>query len=111
MKDIHIKIGKIILKDFFEYNDKEPFDDSEYIPLNKLLINGIAKSISAEGFKEDTVLLVKDELKDFVRDLYINLWLKNATEDEGRDDIDLEEERNRAIYTFDYIYEHEEHPK
>ena len=44
--------------------------------------------------------------------MYQNIWIEHSKEDEEPDGepVDLEKEFQSAQYTFDYIYEHGEHP-
>ena len=53
-----------------------------------------------------------EKLKAFNRSLYQNIWIEHAKEDEdgNEEPVDLKKECELAGYTFDYIYEHGEHP-
>ena len=56
---------------------------------------------------------VSEKLKAFNRSLYQNIWIEQAKEDHGSDEnpLDLEKEYELAKDTFEYIYEHGEHPQ
>ena len=53
---------------------------------------------------------VNNQLKDFNRVLYTDLWIKNTKENEGVG-IDIDKEIELAKYYFDYVYKNEEHPR
>jgi len=106
----YIKIGETILKKYFDHNCKNSLDDAEYIPIVKVIIQGIEESMLSANEDKKEIRKVKNKLKDFNRKLYTDLWMKHAREDEDEDDIDEEKEINSARYYFDYIYKHEEHP-
>jgi hypothetical protein len=50
-----------------------------------------------------------EKLRTFNRQMYQNIWIKHAKEDEEQ--FDLEKELQAAQYYFDYIYEHGKHPR
>jgi hypothetical protein len=50
-----------------------------------------------------------EKLRTFNRQMYQNIGIKHAKEDEEQ--FDLEKESQLAQYYFDYIYEHGEHPR
>ena len=106
--DTYLNIGKSILQDYFNYYCEESLDDAEYIPVVKVIIDGITKSMDSEHFKGEDIQNIKETLKEFNRDLYVANWLKQTKEDEGS--LDSEGETESATYYFDYIYEHGEHP-
>lgn len=105
----YIRIGEAILKKYFDHNCKNSLDDAEYIPIVKIIIQGIEESMLADSMDKKEIRKAKNRLKDYNRKLYIALWLRNTRENEG-DDIVEEEESNTAKYYFDYVYKHEEHP-
>lgn len=105
----YVKIGKSILHEYFVYNCKQSMDDVEYIPVIKIIIKGICKSMSLSNCDKKDIREVENKLKDFNRNLYTDLWLKNTKENEG-DDLDVDEETESAKYYFDYVYKNEEHP-
>lgn len=47
--DVYLKIGRSILKNYFEYNNKDPVDDTEYIPVVRVIIEAIAKEMKSSG--------------------------------------------------------------
>ena len=107
----HLNIGKAILHDYFDFYCEQTLDDAEYIPVIKIIINGIRKSMVSDRFDMKDIQAVKKSLTEFNRDLYINRWLIHAKEDENENSLDLEEESEAAKYYFDYIYKHGEHPR
>lgn len=50
---------------------------------------------------------IEEVLKSHARNLYVQVWLSF---EEKPDDEDPTAEADNAIYYFDYIYEHGEHP-
>ena len=104
----HLNIGKSILRDYYDFSCEKSLDDAEYIPVVRIIIEGIVKAMSAENFNEKDIQAIENDLKEFNRAFYVNGWLNNTKEDEG--DIDVEEETESARYYFDYIYEHGEQP-
>ena len=106
----YFNIGEAILKKYFDHNCKNAIDDTEYIPIVKVIIQGIEESMLSSNEDKKEIREVKNKLKDFNRKLYTELWLKHARENEDEDDIDEEKELNSAIYCFDYIYKNEEYP-
>ncbi len=105
----YLKIGKTILHEYFVYSGKHSMDDVEYIPVVKIIIQGICKSMTLSKSDKKEIRKVNNQLKDFNRKLYTDLWLKNTKENEGND-IDVDEETESAKYYFDYVYKNEEHP-
>ena len=111
MGDNYENIGIAILKNFFNYYHEQRLDDAEYIPVVKIIINGIQESMLSSGIAEKDVESLKNRLMEFNRELYKELWLKYAKEDEDSENLDLDDESESAMYYFDYIYEHGEHPR
>ncbi len=110
MMQRHINIGKSILNDYFDFYCEQMLDDADYIPVIKVIINGISKAMDRTQFNAKDIQTVKKTLMEYNRDLYINRWLENAKEDEDERNLNLEDEAESAKYYFDYIYEHGEHP-
>jgi len=111
MGDNYENIGIAILKNFFNYYHEQRLDDAEYIPVVKIIINGIQESMLSSGIAEKDVESLKNRLMEFNRELYKELWLKHAKENEDSEVFDLDSESESAEYYFDYIYEHGEHPR
>ena len=109
---IFLTIGKAILRNYFDYYTKNSMDDAEYIPTVKVIIEGITKEMKSSGMGEPNCNELSEKLKTFNRQMYQNIWIDHAKEDEDTDEepFDLEKECELARYTFDYIYEHGEHP-
>lgn len=109
----YLQIGRTILRSYFDYYTKKSLDDTEYIPVVRLIIEGMAKEMRSSGMLGPNCHEVVDKLKAFNRSLYQNIWIEHAKEDEewGEEPADLEKEYESAKYTFDYIYEHGEHPE
>ena len=109
----YFKVGKTILHKYFDYYIKHTIDDTEYIPVVRLIIEGIAKEMKSSGMPEPGWKEVARKLKDFNLQMYQNIWIKHAKEDydpEDEEHFDLEKESELAKYTFDYIYKHGKHP-
>jgi hypothetical protein len=88
-------------------------DDTEYIPVVRLIIEGIAEEMKSSGVLESNSKEVAKRLKDFNRQMYQNIWIEHAKEDydpEDEEPFDLAKEYELAKYNFDYIYDHRKHP-
>ena len=109
--DTYISVGKAILSDFYRHYNKVGLDDAEYIPVIRVIIEGIAKAMTEAGLNKKEAKAVEKTLQKFNRDLYLKGWLKNAKEELGKSEFDLEEETEAGTYYFDYIYKHGEHPR
>jgi len=104
-------IGISILKNFYDYYCAQKLDDAEYIPVVKVIINGIQESMLSSGVPDKEAESLNEKLIGFNRELYKDLWLKNAKKNEDPKDIDLDSEAESAAYYFGYVYEHGEHPR
>ncbi|HSB05724.1 MAG TPA: hypothetical protein VLK23_11070 [Thermodesulfobacteriota bacterium] len=106
-------IGKRILQKYFDYSNEKSLDDTEYIPVVRLIIEGISEEMSSAGMPGSSCNEVAEKLKAFNRSLYQNIWIKHTKEDQDPDEepLDLEKEYETAKRTFDYIYDHGEHPE
>ena len=109
--DTYVRVGKAVLSDFYRHYNKVGLDDAEYIPVIRLSIEGIGKSMIEAGAEKREVKAVEKTLKKFNVDLYLKGWLKNAKEELGKSKFDMEEETGAGTYYFDYIYKHGEHPR
>jgi len=109
----YLKIGRTILRKYFDYYTENSLDDKEYLPVVRLIIEGIAEQMRFSGMLGPSCDEVAEKLKAFNRSLYQNIWIEHAKEDEDLDEepLDLGKEYEFAKYTFDYIYEHGEHPE
>jgi hypothetical protein len=106
-----MNIGKTILSNLFRFYRKRKLDDAEYVPVAKVIIEGITEAMTEAGFAKKDVKRAEKDLRVFNRDLYVDLWLKHAKEDLGEKDVDIDAEIEDATYYFDYIYKHGEHPR
>lgn len=106
---IYLKIGRSILRRYFDYSTKQTIDDSKYIPTVRVIIEGITEEMKSLGLGKPNCDELAKKLKTFNRQMYQNIWIKHAKEDEEQ--FDLEKESQLAQYYFDYIYEHGEHPR
>ena len=111
MGDNYENIGIAILKNFFDYYREQTLDDEDYIPVVKVIINGMQESMLSSGIAEKDVESLKNRLIEFTRELYKERWLEHAREDEDSENLDLDGESESATFYFDYIYEHGEHPR
>jgi hypothetical protein len=109
--EAHISIGKAVSSNFFRFYNKMELDDAEYIPVVRVIIEGIAKALTAAGADKKDVKAAEETLKKFNRDLYLEGWLKNAREKLGKSEFDMEDETVNGTYYFDYIYKHRRHPR
>ena len=107
----HISIGKTVLSNLYRHYNKVGLDDAEYIPVIRVIIEGIAKAMAEAGVDKKDVKAVEKTLQRFNLDLYLKGWLKNAKEELGKSEFDMEEETEAGTYYFDYIYKHGEHPR
>lgn len=107
----HLHIGKAILHDYFDFYCEQTLDDTEYIPVVKIVIDAMVKSMASDRFDMKDIQVVKNSLTEFNCDLYTNRWLIQAKEAENGNSLNEEEESEAAKYYFDYIYEHGEHPR
>jgi hypothetical protein len=85
----HIRVGKTVLGNLFRYYDKMELDDAEYIPVVRVIIEGIGKALTEAGAGKKDVKTVEETLKRFNRDLYLEGWLKNSPEDLGESVFDV----------------------
>ena len=108
----YLKVGETILRKYFDYSTKYSVDDVEYIPVVRLIIEGIAEEMKSSGVLEPNCKEVAEKLRAFNRSLYQNIWIEHAKEDEDPDEepFDREKEYKLAKYTFDYVYKHRKHP-
>jgi hypothetical protein len=109
--DIYVSTGKAILGDFYRHYNKVGLDDAEYIPVIRVIIEGIAKAMTEAEVGKKEVKAVEKTLQKFNLDLYLKGWLKNAREELGKSEFDVEEETETGSYYFYYIYKHGEHPR
>ena len=109
--ETHINIGKAVLADFYRHYNKVGLVDAEYIPVVRVIIEGIGKALTKAGVGKKDVKTAEETLKKFNRDLYLKGWLRNAREDLGESKVDLEEETEEGTYCFDYIYKRGKHPR
>jgi hypothetical protein len=104
-----LKIGRSILRNYFEYYTNNSIDDAEYIPTVRVIIEGITEGMGSCGMGKPNCDELAENLKTFNREMYQYLWIKHAKQKEGQ--LDLEKESQSAKYDFDYIYEYGEHPR
>ena len=76
-----------------------------------MIIEGIAKAMTEARLDKKEVKAAEKTLQRFNLDLYLKGWLKNAKEELGKSEFDLEEETEAGTYYFEYIYKHGEHPR
>ncbi|WP_067521602.1 hypothetical protein [Endozoicomonas ascidiicola] len=95
-----ITIGKAVLLQLHQRNQKELMDDSDYIPVLKTVISGVVSTAPDPVSQRQ----IQQTLHEYARDLYMQLWISTTAEGE---DPELDE----GLETFDYIYEHENWPK
>lgn len=106
---IYLKIGRSILQRYLDYTTKKIIDDSEYIPTVRVIIEGITEEMRSCGMERPNGDELAEKLRTFNCQMYQNVWIKHAREDEEQ--FDLEKELQAAQYYFDYIYEHGKHPR
>ena len=63
----YLKIGRTILRNYFDYYTKNSLDDAEYIPVVRLIIEGIAEEMRSSGMLEPNCKEVAEKLKAFNR--------------------------------------------
>jgi hypothetical protein len=109
--DPHITIGKAVLKNLFRFYEERGLDDAEYIPVVRVIIDGIAQAMTSAGLDKKDVKTAEKTLRAFNRDLYVDGWVNNAREESGEREFDMEAEAAEGNYYFDYVYKHGEHPR
>ena len=100
-----------LLDDFYRHYNEVGLDDAEYIPVVRVIIEGLGKALTEAGVGKKDVKAAEETLKEFNRGLYLKGWLKNAGEDLREREFDLEEETEEGTYCFDCIYKHGRHPR
>ena len=109
--DTHVSIGKAVLGDLFRFYEERGLDDAEYIPVVKVIIEGIAKAPTSAGLDKKDIKAAEKKLRAFNRDLYVDGWVNNAREESGEKELDMAAETAEGSYYFDYVYKHGEHPR
>ena len=104
-------IGKFILENYFQFYCRQTLDDAEYVPTVRVIIEGLDKGMAQQKMNDKDRLLVRNDLRRFCRNSYIEIWVKHAVEAAQGEPVDQDDERESAEYYFDYIYEHGEHPR
>jgi hypothetical protein len=109
--DTHISIGKAVLSNLFRFYEERGLDDAEYIPIVRVIIEGIAQAMTLTGSHKKDVKAVEKTFRAFNRGLYVDGWANNAREESGEKEFDMEGEGEEGNYYFDYVYKHGEHPR
>ena len=91
-----ITVTKSIIDTLFDHHLEYTYDDeSELFPFLKQVIKGTINTITEPKLKKEATA----EIKDYVKQKYIDFWLKTVEEDyEG--EIDLKEETLKAVERF-----------
>ena len=98
--------GKNVLSSLQEFNLKKGLDDTEYLPVVKATINGIkTQAVQLDLPIEKIDKLIKDMI-DYSKMLYVEIWVSNGEIGENK-----EQAAKDGEYYFDYVYEHENHPR
>lgn len=108
---IYENIGMSVLSKFLDYYEEAELYDLQYIPVVKVIVNGIRESMLSANLAEKDIEALKERLIEWNRGIYKDLWLEHAKEEEDPARLDLEYEAEEAAYCFDYIYEHGKHPR
>jgi hypothetical protein len=95
-----------IITRLFERYDKRKFDDVEFIPIIKYVIQGALDTAEENEFPGSQIDVLHESLLQYAQQLYIQCWLMQAEEGE-----DKELEAVDGSNWFQYIYEHEEYPR
>jgi len=103
--EILVGAGKAIIQSLHERFERDHQDDTEYIPAVKSVIFGIKQFAITIEFNEMEISTLEETLKNYSRQLYLEVWLSHNEEGEG-----VDEATEASNYYFDYVYEHEEHP-
>jgi hypothetical protein len=105
-------VGREIIKRLHEFTEEQPMDDSEYIPLIKMIIEAINTYVSKLDLSKSENEDLQKTLFTYAKDLYVELYLIHAEEQEGisNNQYKINEYKEEAEEVFDYIYKHEEHP-
>ena len=98
--ETYIKIGTTILEKYIAHAHKNSLDDeSEYFPVLKIIIRGVVESYNGS---DNDRKIIGHTLVEFVKQDYINIWIKNAKKDE--DNHDIKEETKDAQKQFKIFY-------
>jgi len=81
---VYFKIGKAILRDYFDYYVKNSLDDAEYSPIVRIIIEGIAKEMQSSGMGMLSCNELTEKLKAFNRQIYQNLRVRQVEEDRAQ---------------------------
>ena len=101
--------GKQIIGTLNEYNEQEKLDDTEYIPVVKRVIEALTIYLKENNATDKQSEELTNTLIEYTKGLYIALCQKHAIEDE--EDITMEEVNQESDEYFNYVYEHETHPR
>jgi hypothetical protein len=104
--ELFVSTGKSIVRKMHERNEKYSQDDEEYIPALKIVITGIIEVASKHNIEDGVICEIAESIKDYGRQLYLEVWLANGEEGEN-----VEQATEDGIVYFNYIYEHEKHPR
>lgn len=101
-KDIFLKIGYQVVASAHHHFGEHHLDNAEYISMLKSLITGLEKLASQTGSPQNSVQIGK-ELREYGHQLFVDLWLQLAAEDDDIEDMALE--KKQASKTFNKLFE------
>jgi len=102
-------IGNAIITRLHEHNTMQGMDDAEYIPMIKRIIEAITNNVNYRNVTDADRINLNKSLFQYSQKLYVELCRFHAAEDEEK--ITLLQVENESKDYFNYIYEHEKHPR
>jgi len=92
-------VGKFVVKKFFDYyKDASLDDETEFFPVLKVIISGVADSFENRSQKNE----IERELMEYSKQLYVSFWLLQSEENEEH--MDAEHEKAEAVSNFEKLY-------
>lgn len=74
-------------------------DDSERIPIVRVAIEAMARRLHSLGTEPSAVDAARTEALEAAREAYVELWIRNAYEDDGPS-VDEDAEQRAALAAF-----------
>ena len=92
----HLRIGKSIIGNFFDYTKENHLDDeTEFFPAIKVVISGVVEAYQNNKDKKEKI---KNELEEYTKEQYINMWIGGVKKSEDSPDIELEKKEAKSVF-------------